>query len=209
MRLEACNLGFRYTSKTPYILQSVFFSVEQGERVGLAAPSGYGKTTFAKVLTGYEQPTEGQVLLSGAPLPQKGASPVQLIGQHPENAINPRWKMRRVLSEAGEADERLLSALGIAPEWLARYPRELSSGELQRFCLARALCTNTRFLIADEMSAMLDVITQAQIWRYLLAEAERRGIGLVVITHNLALAQRVCTRMVDLRDINRMPPQEP
>ncbi len=63
-------------------------------------------------------------------------------------------------------------------------------------------------MIADEISTMLDVITQAQIWRYILSEADRRGIGLVVVTHNPALAERVCTRIVDLRDINHIE-QEP
>ena len=94
--------------------------------------------------------------------------------------------------------------MGIEPEWLTRYPRELSGGELQRFCVARALCADTRFLIADEISTMLDAITQAQIWRYLLSEVDRRGIGLVVVTHNPALAGRICTRVVDLRDINHI-----
>lgn len=204
MRLEAKDIGFRYTAKSPYVLRSVFFSVEEGERVGVIAPSGYGKTTFVKILAGYEQPTKGQVLLDGKPLPKKGSLPVQLISQHPEQAINPRWKMHRVLEEAGQLKEAVLEAMGIKREWLNRYPRELSGGELQRFCVARALFADMRFLIADEMSTMLDVITQAQIWQYLLREADKRGIGLVVVTHNPALADRVCTRVVDLRDMNRV-----
>lgn len=205
MQLEAKNISFRYTADTPYILKDLSFTVDEGERVGIVAPSGYGKTTFVKILAGYERPTNGQVLLGGKPLAAKGALPVQLICQHPENGINPRWKMRRVLEEAGQFSEEVLAAMGIEPEWLARYPRELSGGELQRFCVARSLCAQTKFLIADEMSTMLDVITQAQIWNYLLAQADKRGIGLLVVTHNPALAQRVCTRVVDLREINLIP----
>jgi peptide/nickel transport system ATP-binding protein len=202
MRLEAVNVSFRYTAKTAYVLKNLFFSIEEGERVGVVAPSGYGKTTFVKLLAGYERPTEGSVLLDGAPLATKGALPIQLIGQHPEQAINPRWKMRRVLEEAGQLDEAVLEAMGIERAWLSRYPRELSGGELQRFCVARALCADTRFLLADEMSTMLDVITQAQLWKYLLEEAERRHIGVIAVTHNPALAERVCDRVVDLRQIN-------
>lgn len=205
MRLEAVNLSFRYSAKAAPILQGVNFFVEAGERVGVVAPSGYGKTTLVKLLAGYEQPTGGQVLLGGAPLPAKGRLPVQLIAQHPEHAVNPRWRMRRVLEEAGPLDREKLELLGIQPAWLSRFPRELSGGEMQRFCVARALGSRPRFLLADEMSTMLDVITQAQLWRTLLAEAERCGIGLVVVTHNPALARRVCTRVVDLRDINRLP----
>ena len=204
MQLEAKDVCFRYTAKTPAILRNVSFSVSEGEKVGVVAPSGYGKTTFVKILAGYERPTKGQVLLDGTPLAVKGALPVQLICQHPENAINPRWKMQRVLKEGGQLRPEVLAAMGIEPEWLSRYPRELSGGELQRFCVARALCAETRFLIADEMSTMLDVITQAQIWNTLLAEADKRGMGVVVVTHNPALAQRVCTRVVDLRDINHI-----
>lgn len=204
MRLEAKGVAFRYTAKTPHILNGVNFAVREGERVGIVAPSGYGKTTFVKVLAGYERPTSGQVLLDCKPLAPKGALAVQLICQHPENAINPRWRMQRVLEEGGQLRREVLDAMGIESEWLTRYPRELSGGELQRFCVARALCAETRFLIADEMSTMLDVITQAQIWNYLLAEADRRNIGLVVVTHNPALAERVCTRVVDLREINQM-----
>lgn len=210
MRLSAVDVGFRYTAKSPPILRSVSFDVQEGERVGVVAPSGYGKTTFVKILSGYEMPTEGRVLLDGKPLPKKGPLPVQLINQHPEQAINPRWRMRKVLEEAGQLEAEVLQAMGIEEQWLNRYPRELSGGELQRFCVARALFTDTRFLIADEMSTMLDVITQAQIWQYLLQEADKRGIGLVAVTHNPALAQRVCTRVVDLRDINFVsfpPPQ--
>lgn len=202
MALEAIDVSFRYSAKLPFLLKSLSFRVEEGERVGVVAPSGYGKTTFGSLLAGYEAPTEGEVLLDGKPLPRKGVMPVQLICQHPETAINPRWRMRRVLEESGQLNDAVLKAMGIEAGWLTRYPRELSGGELQRFCVARSLCAETRFLIADEMSTMLDVITQAQIWRFLLAETERRGIGMVVITHNPALAERVCTRVVDLRDIN-------
>ena len=93
--------------------------------------------------------------------------------------------------------------MGIEKSWMTRWPIELSGGELQRFCIARILGPETKFLICDEISAMLDVITQAQIWRILLEEAERRKMGMLVITHNRALAERVCSRIVLLEEINR------
>lgn len=202
MTLEAKNLGFRYTVRSPYVLKNLSVSVSDGERLGIIAPSGYGKTTLVKLLAGHEAPTEGAVLLDGKPLPNKGFSPVQLICQHPEQAVNPRWRMEQVLAESGQLRDEVLSAMGIERDWLERYPRELSGGEMQRFCVARALCPETRFLIADEISTMLDVVTQAQIWHYLLAQVEARGLGLIVVTHNPALAQRVCTRVADLRTLN-------
>lgn len=203
MRLEAKNVCFSYNSSRK-ILNDVSLSVEEGERVGIVGPSGYGKSTLSKILAGYLQPSSGEVLLDGKLLPQKGVCPVQLIYQHPEKAINPRWRMSRVLEESGALDEGLLARIGIENQWLTRFPRELSGGELQRFCVARSLFGGTRFLIADEMSTMLDVITQAQLWGVMLDEAKKRNLGLIVVTHNKYLAEKVCTRVIDLSAINHI-----
>lgn len=200
MRLEAENLSFRYPEDQRWVLKDVNFSMEQGERVALLGPSGLGKSTLVKLLAGFERPTSGRILLDGKPLPMQSICPVQMICQHPENAINPRWKMKRVLAEADMLREDMLDAVGIERAWLERYPRELSGGELQRFCIARSLVEGVQFLLADEISTMLDVVTQAQIWTMILAEQERRNLGLLVVTHNIALAERVCERVVNLAE---------
>lgn len=182
------------------------FTVEEGEIVGLIAPSGYGKSTLAKILSGYMKPEQGEVVLEekgpdGNDIPVqtgKGYNPVQLILQHPEKAVNPKWKMSRVLSETGSPPVEMLKAAGIKSEWLNRWPAELSGGELQRFCVVRALNQRTRILIADEMTTMLDAITQAQIWQLVLGYAKEHGIGVVVISHEKELVSRICTRVVDL-----------
>ena len=198
MRLEVNNVSFRYDRKGPWVLENCSLSVEKGERLGLFAPSGYGKTTLALLMAGYLQPTSGEVLLDGRPLPARGFCPVQLIYQHPEKAINPRWRLKRVLEESGKLREDVLASFGIESEWLERFPRELSGGELQRFCVARALMSGADFLICDEISTMLDVITQAQIWNKILQEAGERNMGLITVTHNLELAKRICTKVYDL-----------
>lgn len=197
MRLEAKNIYFRYGRYQPWIFQNLNFCVEQGTCVGLSAPSGAGKSTLAMLLAGYLTPVEGEILLDGKPLPKKGICPVQLIYQHPEQAVNPRWRLRKVLEESGQITEELLVSLGIEQAWLERFPRELSGGELQRFCVARALMSGAPFLICDEISTMLDVITQAQIWHVVCDEAKRRNIGIVVITHNHQLAKRLCSQIFD------------
>lgn len=193
--LEARKISFRYGKRQPWIIQNLDFCVKQGTCVGLSEPSGMGKSTLAMLLAGYLAPEEGEILLNGMPLPKKGICPVQLIYQHPEQAVNPRWQLRKVLEEGGRIQETLLASLGIERAWLERYPRELSGGELQRFCVARALMSNAAFLICDEISTMLDVITQAQIWRVVCSEAEKRNMGIVVITHNHQLARRLCSRV--------------
>jgi len=203
MLIEIKNLCFRYKRNTP-LLNNVNLTIEDGERVALVGPSGCGKSTLAQILAGNMKPSSGEILLDGKPLPKKGFNPVQLIYQHPEKAINPLWKLNRTLTEAWEPDDSFLKMLGIEKAWLTRYPAELSGGEMQRFCIARALAPQTQFLIADEISTMLDVITQAQVWELLLKVLETRKIGLLSITHSPELAERVCTRVIDFETINQL-----
>ena len=199
MKLEGNNLTFRYRKDRKPVLEGVTISVESGERLGLVGPSGRGKTTLCRLLAGYEKPTSGEVLLDGKPLSAwKGPCPVQLLWQNPETAVDPRMKMEQVLAEGGPVAPSLLEALGIQPDWLTRWPGELSGGELQRFCIARALGPATQILLCDEMSAMLDYITQAQLWRVVLDEAKRRNLGLLVVSHAGKLLQQVCTRTITL-----------
>lgn len=198
MRLEAKNVSFRYDRKQPWVLENCSLSVERGERLALYAPSGYGKTTLAMLMAGYLEPSEGEILLDEKPLPKKGICPVQLIYQHPEKAVNPRWRLKHVLEESGEMRHHVLDAFGIERAWLDRFPRELSGGELQRFCVARALMSGADFLICDEISTMLDVITQAQIWNVVLEEAQKRNMGILAVTHNRHLANRIADRVYDL-----------
>lgn len=200
MTLEAQNLTFRYPRRgASPVLEGVDFTLRSGERVGLSAPSGRGKTTLCKLLAGWEEPSSGQVLLDGVPLSQyRGFCPVQLLWQHPEEAVDPLLKLRTTLYEAGPVDPAILEGLGVREEWLERYPSELSGGELQRICTARALGPELRFLLCDEASAMLDLVTQAKLWRFLLEQVERRWLGMLIVSHDAALLDRLCTRVVSL-----------
>lgn len=220
------------------LLSNFSFAVESHERVALSAPSGFGKTTICRLLAGYLQPQEGEVLLDGEPLSSyqtnisqnkktvryrcphgdfyagtaraKGVKaskasssplPVQMIWQHPEQTLDPLLRIQSSLEEAGPLDHALLGKLGIKQKWLSRFPRELSGGELQRCCIARALRVHPKFLIADEISTMLDAITQVQIWDFLLSYCEENEVGLVLVTHSEALQNRLATRVVNLADL--------
>ncbi|MBE5890975.1 MAG: ATP-binding cassette domain-containing protein [Lachnospiraceae bacterium] len=198
MLFSADHICFRYSDQTDEILKDVSLTIESGERVGIIGPSGCGKSTLAKIMAGYEIPLEGTISIDGQPISKKGFCPVQMIYQHPELAVNPRWKMRKILNECWEPDQALLEKMGIEKAWLDRWPTELSGGELQRFCIARVLAPETKLLICDEITTMLDVITQAQIWETLLAVAKERNMGMAIITHNRALAEKVCTRIVEM-----------
>lgn len=196
MKLCAEEISFRYDIGSAMILNQASLTIESGERAGLSAPSGFGKTTLCRILAGYETPEAGRVFLDGKPLSHwKGKKlPVQLLWQHPEQAVNPRRKMKTVLQEGKVTEEGLLERLGIRPIWLERYPQELSGGELQRFCIARALGAGTEILLADEITAMLDLVTQSEIWRVILEETEKRGIGMLIVSHSESLLDQVCTR---------------
>ena len=200
MSLEAKQLTFGYRGKgRKQVLDGLDLTVAPGERVGLAGPSGRGKTTLCKLLAGYEKPDSGTVLVDGKPLREyRGIYPVQMIWQHPETAVDPLMKLGDTLKEGGPVEDGLLEALHIQPAWLERYPTELSGGELQRFCIARALRPGVKYLLCDEVTAMLDLITQAQIWAFLLEQAEKRDLGLVIVSHNSALLEQLCTRVQSL-----------
>ena len=199
--LRADAVTFAY-GRGPRVLDGASLTVRPGETVGLAGPSGGGKTTLARLLAGYLTPQSGHVTLDGKPLPTRCYAPVQMVFQHPRLAMNPQWPLRRVVSEGVAPPERLLEALQIRPEWLERFPHELSGGELQRLAVARVLNAQTRVLIADEMTSMLDALTQAQIWRAVRSEADRLGMGLLVVSHDGALLDRLCDRVVRMRDVN-------
>lgn len=216
--LQAKGICFGYGGKQ--VLRDFNLTIEPGERVALRAPSGTGKTTLCRILAGYLQPASGTVLADGMPLPRRGASLVQLIAQHPERMMDPAIPIRRSLAEAttepedaqalasweekgggiegGSTVPQLLESLGVQREWLERFPVELSGGELQRCCIARALIARPRYLICDEISTMLDAATQAYLWRFLIDHAQANGIGMVLVTHSDALLDRIATRIVEL-----------
>ena len=199
MILEAKNVSFAYRRRGKSVLQNVSLTVESGEITGLFAPSGYGKTTLCRLLAGYEKPDSGQILLDGKPLSSyRGFCPVQMIWQNPETAVDPLIRLGETLREAGGMEDRILDALHIAPAWLSRYPTELSGGELQRFCIARALRPELKFLLCDETTAMLDLITQAQIWDFLITEARERGLGMLIVSHSAALLEWLCAKVKHL-----------
>lgn len=196
MKLEARNISFQYGKNQRRVLESYSLTLYSGEIVGLMAPSGYGKTTLCRLLAGYEKPLKGEILLDQEAFTEKkGYCPVQMIWQHAIQAVDPKMHMKKILTEAGPVPERILTGLGIRQEWMERFPSELSGGELQRFCIARALAGETRFLLADEITAMMDMVSQCRIWKFLQKEAKERRIGILAVSHEEALLKQICDRI--------------
>lgn len=195
------GLWSRYDRDEPWVLQDADLALRPGQVLGLWGPSGSGKSTLAAVLAGLRRPERGTVTVDGESLDGvRGPRPVQLVLQRPELAMNPRWKIRQVLAEADASGPSVAAGPDglVEPDWLDRYPHEISGGELQRVNLARALLVRPRYLLADEMSSSLDAITQARLWHRVLEEVRERGIGVLAVSHDRALLERVSDETVEM-----------
>ncbi|OAZ99214.1 ABC transporter ATP-binding protein [Halomonas sp. G11] len=203
--LNAYRLHHAFADQTA-VLDNVSLSLEAGEWLGLSGHSGAGKSTLGQLLAGHLAPQAGTIEVDGAALPRSGLQPVQWLPQSPELSVNPRWRVRRILEEAWTPPIALRDAFGIEPDWLNRYPGALSGGELQRVCVLRALAPGVRYLVADEISSMLDPITQLALWQALREVADERRLGVLVISHDAALLERLCPRRLTLSEGRLSPP---
>lgn len=203
MYLKVFNITYSHSPNDINIFNNLNFQIKSGERIAIIAPSGSGKTTLCKIMAGYEKIKEGSIYLDNIPLNKfKGYCPVQMIWQHPEQVLDPKLTMKKNLQEAGEINLELLSKLGIEENWLSRFPRELSGGQLQRFSIARVLNKKTKFLLADEITTMFDLITQSQIWKVILEFCKKENIGLVIISHSQPLIEQISEKQIFLKDLN-------
>lgn len=199
--LEAKQIDYKYNDHQSWILRDANLSVGPGEIVGLFGHSGQGKTTLAKILAGYLKPGAGEVRVDQRNLPDTGYCPVQMVFQHPETSLNPRWRIAESLTEAGPPPEESFRRFHVEKQWLDKKPYELSGGQLQRVAIARVLRPETRYLLADEITTMLDALTQAQIWDMLLSFVKKNQVGVLVISHDAHLMNRVCDRIVNIAQI--------
>lgn len=181
-------------------------AVPEGRTVGLAGPSGCGKSTLARVLALLLRPAAGQVLIDGTPVrgwrhraPRELRTSVALVFQQPRLAVDPRFTLAEIIAEplratgrpAGRAHD-LAEEMGLTADLLTRRPHEVSDGQLQRACVARALTLRPRYLICDEMTTMLDVSTQAYLVARIEAYRKETGAGVLVIGHDTELLDRWC-----------------
>lgn len=203
------------------VFAGVDVDLAPGARLALRGASGAGKSTLCRVLAGQLMPSEGAVLVDGEPIgdgwgqragrpfridrPFKEgrsnrtgrACPVQLVSQHSEEAFDPALSLRASLAEAGDVDGpragHLMRIFSVEGEWLSRRPHEVSGGQLMRVALVRALMASPRVLICDESTASLDLLSQEEIWRAVVDCQESEGFGLIVVSHDASLVERLAT----------------
>jgi len=207
--------GFFKREPGPQILHDVSLSVPTGKTVGLVGESGSGKSTIAKLLLGLNAPVAGRALLDGQAVAGVSASVrarrIQMVFQDPYSSLNPRRTVAEILTapllvhRVGDAQtqaaavRRMLDAVGLTASFAARYPRELSGGQRQRVAIARALMLQPQWLICDEPTSALDVSVQSQILNLLLSLQRDLNLGILFISHNLAVVQHISDDIVVLQ----------
>lgn len=184
------------------VVDGLDVTVAPGRVVGVAGPSGCGKSTLVRMLALLHDPWAGTVAIDGAPVrrmryraPAAVRRRVGVVFQHPRAAADPRLTCEDILLEplraAGERDRAVLSAradelaetVGLTAELRSRYPHEVSDGQLQRACLARALAARPDYLLCDEMTAMLDASTTAALVS-VVGDAVAEGLGVLTVSHD-------------------------
>jgi nickel transport system ATP-binding protein len=195
------------------VLQDVSISIEEGETVALLGRSGCGKSTLARLLVGLEQPSSGEVLFrekSASKLDRKEAKAfrreVQLVFQDSPGAVNARFTTRDIIAEplrhltemnAVERENRvqeLLHLVELPSDIAGRLPAQVSGGQLQRVCIARALAVDPKLIILDEAVSNLDIHLQASALALLARLQRERGIAYLFVTHDLRLVKRFAAR---------------
>lgn len=200
------------------VLDEVSLTVEPGRVLGLTGPSGSGKTTLARLLTGLRRPDGGTVMAEGRPVSTRRGrmdGRLGLLHQSPRAATDPRMRLRRIIAEPFSArsgprgrrseesgrTEELARRVGLTADLLDRFGDQVSAGQLQRACVARALAASPRYLVCDEPTAMLDAASTATV-AHLLSELAHEGVGLLVISHDHALLDAWAHEVVDLERLS-------
>lgn len=220
--LQAKTLRKHFTTANPLFgtptvvraVDGIDLDIRRGETFSIVGESGCGKSTLARLLIRLLDPTEGSVIYDGqdiASLPDKAMRrlrrDLQFVFQDPFSSLNPRMTVAALIEEpmrahgmgsrAERREEalRLLTRVGLRPEFADRYPHEFSGGQRQRIGIARALATRPKVLIGDEPVSALDVSVQAQVINLLEDLKDEFGLSLVIIAHDLAVVRHISDRV--------------
>ena len=198
-------------------VDGVSFQIAAGETLGLVGESGSGKSTVGQMLLMQTPPTEGSIRFDGTEIQDlgKGAADVlkgkvQVVFQDPYDSLNPRMRVRDIIAEplrnlkqfsAQEIRSKVdavIQRVGLRVDDLTKFPHQFSGGQRQRIGIARAISVNPKFVVLDEPVSALDVSVQAQVINLLLEIQQQHQIAYLFISHNLAIVEHVCDRVVIL-----------
>jgi peptide/nickel transport system ATP-binding protein len=212
--LEVQNLSASYT-KGIKVLENINFKIKRGKTVAVVGESGSGKTSLGRAITGLLPPLTGKINFNGQGLPQtlksrdrESLRRLQMIYQMPDIALNPRQKVKTIIGRPlsfyfGMSKEMqeyrildLLKITGLPEEFIDRYPFELSGGEKQRVCIARALAANPDLIICDEVTSALDKLVAKEILTLLQKLQNELGVSYLFITHDLATVKVIADEIL-------------
>ncbi len=198
-------------------VNGVSFSIRPGETLGMVGESGSGKSTIGRAMLRLTEPTDGKIVFAGVDithLPAKSTRALrrdmQIVFQDPWSALNPRMKVGNLIgeplllhegmarSERRDRTEALARRVHLSPEFLRRHPSDLSGGQLQRVCIARAIATNPRLVVLDEPTSSLDLSVRAGILELLAEIRSQTKAAMLFISHDLGTIQLISDRIVVL-----------
>lgn len=198
-------------------VDGVSFKIAAGETLGLVGESGSGKSTIGQMILMQTPPTSGQIRFEGAEIQQLGGraahvlkGKAQVVFQDPYDALNPRMRVHEIIAEPlrnlrehtpRQIDEKVravIQRVGLNVHDLQKFPHQFSGGQRQRIGIARAISVNPRFIVLDEPVSALDVSVQAQVINLLMDIRRQQAIAYLFISHNLAIVEHVCDRVIIL-----------
>lgn len=204
------------------VVKDVSISLKKGECLGIIGESGSGKSTFGKTLIGLLTPDKGDVTVNGISLYGKSSrdekrkvkQAVSVVFQDYTSSANPRFRIKDIIGESlrviekrenikidkKKRTEELLELVGLNKNFIDRYPHELSGGQLQRVCIARAIATNPEIILLDEAISSLDASTQTQVMDLLKNLQKEFGFSYIFITHDLPSVTYMCDRVIFFYD---------
>jgi peptide/nickel transport system ATP-binding protein len=213
--------GRRRAPRLLHAVDDVSFTVAEGESIGLVGESGCGKSTLARVISRLIEPSDGDVVFQGrnlftVPLKRFAGSAdrakIQMVFQDPTDSLNPRFTVFDTISEplrllAGINDREqlrtrvreLAGQVGLPPEFLGRFPHQLSGGQKARVGIARAIALEPRLLVLDEPTSALDVSVQAVILRLLDRLRSQLGLSYIFVSHDLNVVRLLCDRVIVMK----------
>ncbi len=204
--------GGMFASSRQQVLEDISFELRQGECLGIIGESGSGKSTLGRLLLGIERPDAGSVLFGGKPVADRSArmGDISAVFQDYASSINPfhtveqaiREPLRLKQIEGADADgkiDQLLYQTGLNASFRPKYPHELSGGEAQRVCIARAVATEPRCIVFDEAISSLDGTVQVQVLALLKSLREIYDMSSIFITHDIQAAAYLCDRVMIIR----------
>ncbi|OMF96073.1 dipeptide/oligopeptide/nickel ABC transporter ATP-binding protein [Paenibacillus sp. FSL R7-0273] len=204
--------GGMFFSRSKQVLHNISFTLDAGEILGIIGESGSGKSTLGRLLLGIEKPDRGTIQFEGRDIGERAGRQgrISAVFQDYTSSIHPYYSVEKALTEPLKLQGRsnaeinrkinsLLREVGLDSSYRKKYPHELSGGQAQRVCIARAVSTEPRYILLDEAVSSLDASVQFQILELLKKLKEAYGMSYIFITHDIQAAAYLCDRMMFVR----------